>query len=134
MNPDEDLEVYIDRMDDSTVGSRAGPYDDSGFDSTAVEDTDRSIVTADINAQKRKSQVKLPTTPRVTEESNRSSTVKESSSSQDQQWEETPEGKFRCTICRREFGSARGVKTHISHHRRTHKCTICKEQLSADDA
>ena len=35
MNPDEDLEVYIDRMDDSTVGSRAGPYDDSGFDSTA---------------------------------------------------------------------------------------------------
>ena len=31
MNPDEDLEVYIDRMDDSTVG----PYDDSGFDSTA---------------------------------------------------------------------------------------------------
>ena len=37
MNPDEDLEVYIDRMDDSTVGTRAGgrPYDDSGFDSTA---------------------------------------------------------------------------------------------------
>ena len=85
----------------------------------AVEDTDRSIVTADINAQKRKSQVKLPTIPRVTEESNRSSTVKESSSSQDQEWEETPEGKFRCTICRREFGSARGVKTHISHHRYT---------------